>query len=91
MFYAISYDISNDSRRNSISKILERYGTRVQYSLFECNLDIDKLTELLQKLEEIVKADEDSLRCYSMCNSCLENVRRVGGPPITRDSAFFVV
>jgi CRISPR-associated protein Cas2 len=90
MFYAISYDISDDSRRNPISKILERYGTRVQFSLFECNLDTDRLTELLQKLEEIIKPDEDSLRCYPLCNSCLENINRIGGPPVTHDSAFFV-
>lgn len=90
MFHAISYDISDDSRRNSISKILESYGTRVQFSLFECNLDIDKLAELMQKLEEIINPDEDSLRCYPLCNSCLENVRRIGGLPITNDSAFFV-
>jgi len=66
MFYAISYDISDDSRRNSVNKILEHYGIRIQYSLFECNLDIDRLNELLQKLKKIVKADEDSLRCYPL-------------------------
>jgi len=90
MFYAISYDISDDSRRNSVSKILERYGTRVQFSLFECNLDTEKLNELLQKLKEIIKSDEDSLRCYSLCNACIENIRRIGGPAVTQDSAFFV-
>lgn len=73
-----------------MSKILESYGTRIQYSLFECNLDTDRLTELLQKLEAIINADEDSLRCYSLCNACLENIRRIGGLPITNDSAFFI-
>ena len=34
----IAYDISEDRIRYRVAKILENYGTRVQYSVFECKL-----------------------------------------------------
>jgi CRISPR-associated protein Cas2 len=90
MFYAISYDIRDDSRRNSVSKILERYGMRVQRSLFECNLTSEQVQELLQELEPFIDTEQDSLRCYSLCTACSKNVKRLGGIPISRDPAYYI-
>ena len=45
-FYLISYDISNDKRRLKVMKALEDYGTRVQYSVFECWLRPQDLKSL---------------------------------------------
>lgn len=44
--YVISYDISNDRRRNKIAKILLDYGRRVQYSVFECEMNQKSFKEL---------------------------------------------
>lgn len=33
--YLISYDITADKRRNALAKLLEGFGSRVQYSVFE--------------------------------------------------------
>ena len=90
MFYAISYDIRDDGRRNAISRALERYGVRVQRSLFECNLTPDQLEELLQELEAAIDADQDSLRCYPLCRACLSNVTRIGGLPLSRDPGYYI-
>lgn len=90
MFYAISYDISDDHRRNSVSKILEGYGARVQLSLFECTLGTDQVEKLLQELESAINVDEDSLRCYPLCAACLSNIKRLGGPPVKSESAYYI-
>ena len=90
MFYAISYDIRDDRRRSSIGKTLEKYGTRVQRSVFECDLTSDQFQELLQKLEALVNAEQDSLRCYPLCNACSGNIMHVGGIPIARDPAYYI-
>ena len=37
--YLVCYDITSDRVRNKIVKTLEGYGRRVQYSVFECDLD----------------------------------------------------
>ncbi|NJK64957.1 MAG: CRISPR-associated endonuclease Cas2, partial [Synechococcaceae cyanobacterium SM2_3_1] len=34
--YVIAYDISCDRRRRKVSEVLEGYGKRAQYSVFEC-------------------------------------------------------
>ena len=38
MFILVSYDIPNDKRRLKVMKAVQDYGTRVQYSVFECEL-----------------------------------------------------
>ena len=37
-FVVIAYDIVDDKHRTKISKLLEGYGERVNYSVFECML-----------------------------------------------------
>jgi len=39
MLILVSYDIPNDRRRVKIAKTLEDFGDRVQYSVFECDLE----------------------------------------------------
>ena len=45
-FYVISYDISDTKTRNQLAKILEGYGTRIQYSVFECYMGREKFNVL---------------------------------------------
>lgn len=71
MNFIITYDIQNDKRRKKISDELEAYGIRVNYSVFECELNKTKLKKLKLKLEEIVNKKEDSLRFYHLCQSCI--------------------
>ena len=90
MFYAISYDIRDDRRRSSTGKILEKYGARIQRSVFECALTSNQFRELLQKLEAFVDAEQDSLRFYPLCNACSGNITQLGGIPIARDPAYYI-
>jgi len=79
MLYLVSYDISDTPRRTKISKTLLDYGTRVQYSVFECHLDdVELFQKMCRRLESIILEEEDSLRIYSVCGSC-ETVLRVRG------------
>ncbi|MBR8835369.1 MAG: CRISPR-associated endonuclease Cas2 [Stigonema ocellatum SAG 48.90 = DSM 106950] len=40
--YVVAYDVPCDKRRKKISDLLEGYGQRVQYSVFECLLTQNK-------------------------------------------------
>jgi CRISPR-associated protein Cas2 len=69
--YLVSYDIVDDRRRNKLAKILQGYGNRVQYSVFECRLSKSQAKELELKARPYVKIDKgDSLRLYILCKSC---------------------
>lgn len=69
--YVISYDISEDKRRNKIAKLLEGYGCRVQYSVFECHINEKKLKILCAGLQDLARDMTDgSIYIYYVCNSC---------------------
>jgi CRISPR-associated protein Cas2 len=55
MRIVVSYDISDDKRRRKVAKIMEGYGYRVQYSVFECELEPKKLSQLIRRLSPLVK------------------------------------
>lgn len=80
MFYIVSYDITDDSMRVRICKLLKDYGTRVQYSVFECYLEPAQLTELLRKAAPLLNGPEDSLRVYNLCNNCCATTLTLARP-----------
>lgn len=71
MKYLITYDIENNKRRKKVSDELEAYGYRVNYSVFECELNQTKFKKLKIKLEELVNKKTDSLRFYHICENCV--------------------
>ena len=71
MFYVVSYDIPDDRRRNEVHDTLKNYGTRVQYSVFECNLEPALLIELQERLVTAIVPKEDNLRYYRLCRTAL--------------------
>lgn len=79
--YLVSYDISNDKERNKVANLLEGYGGRVQYSVFECSLTKEKYRELYQKLIHLICFGEDSdanVRIYALCKMCEEQITVLG-------------
>jgi CRISPR-associated protein Cas2 len=75
MFYVVSYDITDDKRRRKVVKYLESYGVRVQYSVFETELNQDQLKNLVKGLKKQIKKEEDTIRIY----------------PISKDSRKYIV
>lgn len=86
LFYLISYDIHCHKRRKKVSDLLEGYGKRVQYSVFECVLTTRKYHELKRRLSPHVNCQEDSLRFYPLSAHTLGSVDVWGGESITQKS-----
>ena len=74
----VSYDIPDDRRRTKIMKTLAGYGHRVQYSVFECELRPSDRDELVQRLRRLLAEEEDDIRFYPLCESCLRRVHMLG-------------
>jgi CRISPR-associated protein Cas2 len=83
LFYVVTYDIPCDKRRKKVSDLLEGYGKRVQYSVFECVLNQSKYDELRQRLSKKVNIEEDSVRFYPVSSHTLSQVETWGGSPVT--------
>ncbi|MBD2097724.1 CRISPR-associated endonuclease Cas2 [Trichocoleus sp. FACHB-591] len=83
LLYLVTYDISCDKRRKKVSDLLEGYGRRVQYSVFECVLAKSKYDELRQRLKQRVNLTEDSVRFYPLSGHTVSQVEIWGEPPVT--------
>ena len=87
------YDTPNDRRRHRFAAILDDYGERVQYSVFEVIAETRHFKRLIDRLEDIVDVDEDSLRLYPLCQACSGKVLRIGqpGPEPWWEPEFYIV
>ncbi|MBW4418971.1 MAG: CRISPR-associated endonuclease Cas2 [Myxacorys californica WJT36-NPBG1] len=84
LLYVVTYDIPCDKRRKKVADLLEGYGRRVQYSVFECVLTPEKYGELRRRLKKRVKDEEDSLRFYPLSRHTLAQVEVWGGLPVVQ-------
>jgi CRISPR-associated protein Cas2 len=90
MFMLVSYDICHPKRLPKVAKLLESYGVRVQYSVFECNLTERQVQELERRLKRLIKREEDSVRFYRMCESCREGITIMGQGTISENEYYFI-
>ena len=73
--YLVSYDITSDKRRRKVVKILEGYGFRVQYSVFECELSSKQFKELSKRLEPCLYLNR--MTAFGSTNFALNAVTRL--------------
>lgn len=91
MFTIIAYDIKNDKRRNRVAKTMKDYGTRVQYSVFECNLEDKMLEKMKDRLSTVIDTKEDNIRIYKLCNACNGSIDVFGSGKVTEDEDVYIV
>jgi CRISPR-associated protein Cas2 len=77
MFYVVTYDIEDDKRRNKISEILENYGKRVNYSVFEIEIDEKNLKILISKILSVYEKN-DNIRFYAMHKNTIKKSFVIG-------------
>lgn len=90
-FVVVSYDISSDRRRLKVMKIMEGFGERVQYSVFECRLTEGQVRELRRRLLRWVNPREDSVRFYFLSRADVARIRVLGLGAVTPEKEFYVV
>ena len=78
MLIIVSYDIVETKMRTKLAKALLNYGKRVQYSVFECELEAAKIEEMKQRILEFVDLEQDSLRIYRLCQTCNRQIESFG-------------
>ena len=72
MIVLVSYDIRDNRKRKEVSNLLERFGDRVQKSVFECPVDSHGLQRIIRGVENILKGMDDSVIFYPVCSKCLK-------------------
>ncbi len=77
----VSYDISSNKVRYHFSKFLEKYGRRLQYSVFELKNSNRILAIVLLEIEKKFAkrfANTDSILIFEVCEGCKKKVHRYG-------------
>ena len=65
----ISYDISNDKKRNRFSKYIRKFGHRVQYSVYSINNSERILNNIIQDIQNKFSKEfdqEDSIYIFKV-------------------------
>jgi CRISPR-associated protein Cas2 len=91
MLYLISYDVADNTRRHRVFEALKDFGRRVQYSVFECELDEHGFTELWERVEWEIDAKRDSCRWYRLCGTCRQEVKVIGKGEVFEQPGFIVI
>ena len=69
----VSYDISNDKLRTNFSKFLNKFGRRLQYSVFEIENSNKILNNITTEIDNRFKkrfTQEDSVIIFILSSSC---------------------
>jgi CRISPR-associated protein Cas2 len=90
--YVICYDVTDPKRRTRLSKCLDGYGDRVQFSVFEAVLDKLLFASLQQDAEEIIDPLMDRVSIFPLCAGCAKRAVRLGKPTeVPGEEIVFVV
>lgn len=83
MLILVSYDVRTDTsagrkRLRRVAKVCQKYGQRVQKSVFECQVNLMQYEALERELLSEIDEDEDNLRLYRLTEPLDRNVKEYG-------------
>jgi CRISPR-associated protein Cas2 len=83
MLILVTYDVSTiekagQRRLRRVAKACEDYGTRVQKSVFECQVGQKEWVLLQDRLLREIKLDQDSLRFYYLDEKAVQRIEHHG-------------
>lgn len=88
MLVLVTYDVNTleeggKKRLRRVARACEDFGQRVQFSVFEIEVDPAQWTRLKARLEGIIAREHDSLRYYYLGSNWTKKVEHVGAKPAT--------
>jgi CRISPR-associated protein Cas2 len=83
MHILVTYDVSTESsagrkRLRKVAQTCKDFGQRVQKSVFECSVNEIQYEEVIRRLLNIIKKEEDSLRVYRLTEPAEKHVHTYG-------------
>ena len=96
MLVLITYDVAVElpggaKRLRRVAKICQNHGQRVQYSVFECEVNPARWTVMRTRLIEAIDPETDSLRFYFLGREWRRRVEHVGARPSEDPDSLLVV
>ena len=91
MLYLVAYDICDPARLRHVAKTCERFGARIEKSVFECDLPPDQFERLWLRLIDVIDEEEDAVIAYRICASCHTEIESMGVVPRPEKPVCYVV
>jgi len=88
MMVLVSYDVTTVDARGrrrlrKVAKACQDFGQRVQFSVFEIEVDPAQWAALKQRLVDLIDPEQDSLRFYYLGSNWTRRVEHLGAKPAT--------
>ncbi len=79
----ITYDITDTegaggARLRSVAEVCEKYGQRVQFSVFEGRLSATRLARMIGEIEDVIDHEQDSVIVYRFAGKIDDATLRLG-------------
>jgi CRISPR-associated protein Cas2 len=86
MMVLVTYDVrtseaGGEKRLRRVAKACRDFGQRVQFSVFEIEVEPAQWTTLKARLESLIDSSVDSLRFYNLGANWQKRVEHVGAKP----------
>jgi CRISPR-associated protein Cas2 len=91
MMHVLAYDVVNQRRRTRLHRALKDFGTPVQRSVFEFDLEPKEVGGMMQRVARIIEPEEDTVRLYRICSSCQAETRILGEGVLSLDPDYYIV
>ena len=87
MLFLVAYDVNTETkegqaRLRKVAKYCEKYGQRVQNSVFECVLDASQYVKFKSDISKIIDPVVDGLRIYNLGNHYRGHIETIGSDKI---------
>ncbi len=91
MYTVIAYDITDARRLHKVARIMEDYGRRVQFSVFEADISRRRLAEIQQRVANTIDDANDGVKYFPLCERCLQHVAVYGVGELPAATARYLV
>lgn len=96
MLVLVTYDVNTleeggKRRLRHVARACQDFGQRVQYSVFEIEVDPAQWAKLKARLEAIIHPEFDSLRFYYLGANWQRKIEHVGAKPATNFGGTLIV
>lgn len=76
--YLVGYDITDEKRLLKVGKIMQGFGSRVQYSFFHCVLSETQKRQMEERLQKIIKEGEDQVLILPVTDGQIKDMEFLG-------------
>ena len=92
--YIVTYDVSDDDRRNKVFTALRGRGDHIQYSVFRCDLSDSERIMMIATLHPLIDHKEDQILVIDLGpvdGRAANCVSAIGRPYLARERTVVVI